>query len=237
MLTVVFRAVQCIEPPEEAAVATSVARLKGLGALTKAGELTPLGRHLALLPIDVQLGKVLIYGTILRCIDPILTVAAGMSGRSPFRAPMDKRGEADARKQALKWANSDHLTLVRVYNEWRSLHGSAQRSYAQQNFISYDTMRTIGDLRKDYAAVLADIGFLPGRGGFRSSSGGHHGELLPEFNACAEKPTVLQAALVAGLAPNLLKIKRPAKFADVMGSSMQVCAGVWGVRWCVEAWW
>lgn len=43
-------------------------RLKDLGALTKTGELTPLGRHLALLPIDVQLGKVLIYGTMLRCV-------------------------------------------------------------------------------------------------------------------------------------------------------------------------
>ena len=145
---------------------------------------------------------------------------------------MDKRGEADARKQALKWADSDHLTLVKVYNQWRTKRGSEARAFCNENFVSWDTMRTIGDLRKDYASVLADIGFLPGRRpsqrrgkGSRSSSDyGHHGEMLPSLNACAARSTVLQAALVAGLAPNLLKLRRPAKFADVMGSAMQATA-------------
>ena len=34
-----------------------------------------------------------------RCVDPVLTIAAGMSFRSPFLSPMDKRDEADAAKK------------------------------------------------------------------------------------------------------------------------------------------
>ena len=37
-----------------------------------------------------------------RCLDPVLTIAAGMSFRSPFLSPMDKRDEADAAKRYIR---------------------------------------------------------------------------------------------------------------------------------------
>lgn len=83
--------------------------LQDLGAIKASGEdftlgalgvdMTPLGFHLALLPIDPRLGKMLIYASIFSCIDPILTIAASMSLKSPFQAPMDKKREADAAKR------------------------------------------------------------------------------------------------------------------------------------------
>ena len=39
--------------------------------------LTPLGYHLAALPVNVRVGKMMLYGTIFRCLDPVLTIAAG----------------------------------------------------------------------------------------------------------------------------------------------------------------
>jgi HrpA-like RNA helicase len=50
--------------------------------------LTPLGEHLARLPLDVRLGKIIILGALLKCTDDTLTVAALLSGRSVFRRPM-----------------------------------------------------------------------------------------------------------------------------------------------------
>jgi hypothetical protein len=45
----------------------------------------------------------------------VLTIAAAMSFRSPFISPMDKRAEADAKKQAMvEGLHSDHLTLLKV---------------------------------------------------------------------------------------------------------------------------
>lgn len=44
-----------------------------------------------MLPVEPKLGKMLILGAILNCLDPILTVVAGLSVRDPFLAPLDKK--------------------------------------------------------------------------------------------------------------------------------------------------
>lgn len=40
--------------------------------------LTPLGYHLAQLPMDARVGKLLLVAAILQCLDPILTIAAAL---------------------------------------------------------------------------------------------------------------------------------------------------------------
>jgi ATP-dependent RNA helicase DHX57 len=52
--------------------------------------LTPLGKHLAHMPVDARVGKMLLFGALLGCLDPILTIAAAMSGRQLFVSPKDK---------------------------------------------------------------------------------------------------------------------------------------------------
>ena len=42
-------------------------------------ELTPLGFHLARLPLDPQTGKMILMASIFSCVDPILSVAASLS--------------------------------------------------------------------------------------------------------------------------------------------------------------
>lgn len=44
-----------------------------------------------MLPMEPKHGKMLILGAILKCLDPILTVAAGLSVRDPFLSPFDKK--------------------------------------------------------------------------------------------------------------------------------------------------
>lgn len=58
-------------------------------------ELTPLGAHLADLPVDVHIGKMILFGAIFRCLDPVLTIAAALSFKSPFVRPFGKEAEAD----------------------------------------------------------------------------------------------------------------------------------------------
>ena len=50
-----------------------------------------VGRYLSMLPVDPKLGKMLIMGAVFRCIDPVLTVVAGLSARDPFLLPQDKK--------------------------------------------------------------------------------------------------------------------------------------------------
>ena len=81
-------------------------------------ELTPLGVHLSLLPVDPRIGKLMLFGSVFQCIDPILTIAASLSFRSPFYAPVDSRDQADKVKRSVIPEQSDHLTLLRAYDGW-----------------------------------------------------------------------------------------------------------------------
>lgn len=56
--------------------------------------------------MEPKLGKMLILGVIFNCLDPILSVVAGLSVRDPFLAPLDKK---DVR-------NIHRLTIVLLYD-------------------------------------------------------------------------------------------------------------------------
>jgi HrpA-like RNA helicase len=44
--------------------------------------LTALGYHLAKMPVDVRIGRMLITASLLNCLEPALTVAAALAGKS-----------------------------------------------------------------------------------------------------------------------------------------------------------
>ena len=50
--------------------------------------LTALGWQLAALPVEPRIGKLLVYGALLGCLDPVLTIAAALAHRSPFVMPL-----------------------------------------------------------------------------------------------------------------------------------------------------
>jgi ATP-dependent RNA helicase DHX36 len=105
-------------------------------------ELTALGFHLATLPVEPRIGKMMIYGSLFGCIGPALTMAASMSSRSPFVAPFNQRDASDkAREQfCQKDENSDHLVVVNAFDEWLSIRlkrgDRAAHSFAHKNFLS-----------------------------------------------------------------------------------------------------
>lgn len=73
-----------IEPPSTESLNAAKQRLRDLGALTEEEKLTPLGYHLACLPVDVRIGKLMLFGAIFRCLDAALTIAASLAFKSPF---------------------------------------------------------------------------------------------------------------------------------------------------------
>jgi ATP-dependent RNA helicase DHX36 len=50
--------------------------------------LLPLGYHLARMPVDPHTGKMILFGAMLCCLDPILTVAASLSFKDAFMIPL-----------------------------------------------------------------------------------------------------------------------------------------------------
>ena len=128
-----------IEPPDEASIQSAIETLVTLQALKEDESLTSLGYHLGRLPVDVRVGKLLLYGCIFGCADSILTIAAIMSFKSPFVAPFDKRKEAQERKNEFSFEKSDHLTFLNAYNQWQAIKTQGRRmehAFLRQNYLS-----------------------------------------------------------------------------------------------------
>jgi HrpA-like RNA helicase len=53
------------------------------------------GCHLAQLPVDPKVGKMLLMGAVFQCMGPALTIAAALAHRDPFVLPIDRKEDAD----------------------------------------------------------------------------------------------------------------------------------------------
>lgn len=186
----------------------------GMGScseVTVTAELTALGFHLATLPVEPRVGKLIIYGALFGCVDPTLTIAALMSSKSPFISSFDMREVADEARQNFATEGSDHLTVLSAFTQWKEMRASkgdrAASNFLKQNYLSRMTLWQIDALRKQYAGLLVDIGFLPK--GFRIDDGQSRGKnnrpsISCGANANAENRALLKAILCAGLYPNVL---------------------------------
>ena len=104
-----------LEPPSTQSISDAVKRLQDVGAFDSDYNLTPLGHHLGALPVDVRIGKLIVYGAIFCCVDSALTIAACLSHKSPFATPFDKRHEVDAKRKEFSTGYSDQLTILKAY--------------------------------------------------------------------------------------------------------------------------
>ncbi|CAJ1977459.1 unnamed protein product [Sphenostylis stenocarpa] len=152
---------RALQSPEILAVQNAIEYLKIIGALDKDENLTILGRYLTMLPMEPKLGKMLILGAIFNCLDPILTVVAGLSVRDPFLTPLDKKDLAEAAKSQFCGAYSDHLALVRAYEGWKDAEMDlGGYEYCWKNFLSWQSMKAIDALRREFICLLKDTGLV-----------------------------------------------------------------------------
>lgn len=81
-------------------------------------DLTELGYHLADLPVEPHLGKMVLCAVVLKCLDPILTIACTLAYRDPFVLPTQasqKRAAMLCRKRFTAGTFSDHMALLRAF--------------------------------------------------------------------------------------------------------------------------
>ncbi|KAI3979355.1 hypothetical protein MKX01_036399 [Papaver californicum] len=153
---------RALQSPEPLSVQNAVEYLKIVGALDEKENLTTLGGYLSMLPVEPKLGKMLILGAIFKCLDPILTVVAGLSSRDPFLAPFDKKDLADSAKAQFAGRDfSDHLALVRAFKGWKDAEKEQSGyEYCWKNFLSSQTLKGINSLSKQFFYLLKDTGLV-----------------------------------------------------------------------------
>ena len=154
-----------LDPPLPKNVRRAIDALIDVKALTTTEDLTPLGRQLAKLPLDVFLGKLVILGAIYGCLDGMLTIAAILTSKSPFTAPIGQRQQADLAKLAFRRGDSDLLTVLNAYCSWRRVcvstsAAASEYQFCRKNYLSPQTLGNIEDLKAQLTAALMDAGFL-----------------------------------------------------------------------------
>ena len=63
-----------LDPPLPTIIHRAMSLLTSIGACVEGETLTPLGHHLAALPVHVRIGKMLLYAAILGCLEPIVSI-------------------------------------------------------------------------------------------------------------------------------------------------------------------
>ncbi|GLT60383.1 hypothetical protein SLA2020_331510 [Shorea laevis] len=183
-----------LQPPELLSVQNAVEYLKIIGALDENENLTVLGRNLSMLPVEPKLGKMLILGAIFNCLDPVMTIVAGLSVRDPFLTPFDKKDLAESAKAQFSGReHSDHLALVRAYEGWKE--AERQQSgyeYCWKNFLSVQTLKAIDSLRKQFFYLLKDSGLVD--------------QNIENCNAWSHDEHLVRSVICAGLFPGICSV-------------------------------
>uniref|UniRef100_A0A673G4P4 ATP-dependent RNA helicase DHX29 n=1 Tax=Sinocyclocheilus rhinocerous TaxID=307959 RepID=A0A673G4P4_9TELE len=193
---------RALDAPQQQAVCNAVSLLRKIGACQQDSyTLTPLGHHLAALPVNVKIGKMLIFGAIFSCLEPIATIAAAMSEKSPFVTPMSRKEEANLAKSALAVANSDHMTIYSAYLGWKSSRSEgtrAEMAYCRRHFLSRTALMTIEDVKHELIRMVEQAGFVASKPG-RTPRSRPGAEPKALGSLSQQDVSVLKAVLTAGL--------------------------------------
>ena len=151
-----------LDPPDRRSIRDGVQLLQELGAFDGDGEITPLGRRLAQLPVDPRLGRMILAAESENCVREILVVAAALAIPDPRERPADKEEAARQKHARFSDENSDFLSYV---NLWRYLRdqrkersGSSFRRMCREEFLHYLRIREWQDLTGQLRSIARDMG-------------------------------------------------------------------------------
>ena len=157
---------ETIEPPAAERVAAAMKDLTMVGALDVQNNLTPLGKVLLQLPVEVQVGRLVLLGAFFKCLDSALTLAAILTNRDPFVSPMHLKQEAAVAKHS--WTSSDFrsdaLAVLKAYNAWWEIQGrgdyAAANRFCSNNFLSKPTLLVIQKIKVHLLQSLYRAGVI-----------------------------------------------------------------------------
>jgi pre-mRNA-splicing factor ATP-dependent RNA helicase DHX38/PRP16 len=143
-----------MDPPPQDTITTSLFDLWALGAIDHVGDLTPMGRTMTAFPMDPSLAKLLITSSQeYACSEEMLTIVSMLSVPSVFYRPKERQEESDAAREKFFVPESDHLTLLHVYSQWKS--NGYSDSWCIRHFLHPKALRRAKEIREQIHDILA----------------------------------------------------------------------------------
>ncbi|CAG9863000.1 unnamed protein product [Phyllotreta striolata] len=141
-----------MDPPPQDNILNSLYQLWILGALDHTGVLTKLGRQMAEFPLDPPQCQMLIVSSQMGCTAEILIVVSMLSVPSIFYRPKGREEEADGVREKFQVPESDHLTFLNVYNQWKQNNYSSH--WCNEHFIHVKAMRKVREVRQQLKDIV-----------------------------------------------------------------------------------
>lgn len=149
-----------LQPPPERAVLAAVAGLQQVGALTPDEALTPLGHHLAQLPVDARVGKLLLLAAWLGCLAPCLTIAACLSYKPPFASALEQADAAAAARARLDQIDEERgaaqAGAAATRDALRSAEAALKGKKAERARVADGTRKAVAQ-REHYERKLDEV--------------------------------------------------------------------------------
>ncbi|PAN14104.1 hypothetical protein PAHAL_2G384100 [Panicum hallii] len=144
-----------MDPPPQENILNSMYQLWVLGALNNVGGLTEIGWKMVEFPLDPTLAKMLLMGEQLGCLDEVLTIVSMLSVPSVFFRPKDRAEESDAAREKFFVPESDHLTLLNVYLQWKS--NQYRGDWCNDHFLHVKGLRKAREVRSQLLDILKTL--------------------------------------------------------------------------------
>ncbi|XP_057325710.1 ATP-dependent DNA/RNA helicase DHX36 [Microplitis mediator] len=194
-----------MDPPEEKAIEVALNLLKNLNALDNNETLTPLGYHLARLPLDPRTGKMILWASMFSCVEPVFAIAASLSFKDAFYCPINKEEEVNAAKLKLGLGQfSDHIALAEALRQFEKGSDGQTRRFCSDHFLSSNILRLLTEMKQQFTQYLYEMKFLDSSNPSdeRANKNSHNLE-------------VVKAIVCAGLYPNIAIVQNTGSFVKL----------------------
>lgn len=200
-----------METPMRKAIADGYQLLHELGALDNLNQMTPIGRELAMLPVDPRIGRMILAARDYQCLKEMLVIAAALSIQDPRDRPMDAQEAADAAHKKFADSRSEFLSFLKIWQWFENAveHKQSNRKLQENcrsQFLSYLRLREWRDIHTQLLTIIRERGWP-----------------VSELDATYEQ---LHLALLTGLLGNVgCKTEDPTVFLGARGIRFRIWPG------------
>ena len=176
--------------------------------------LTPLGYHLSRLPMDAKVGKMLIIGCLLGCLDNALTIAAALSCSKSCFLPVSNKinpTSIEARDDLIEhgfggkdWpggaVKGDLIAVVAAYRSYAEKKHHMREKFCRDHALNCTVLIEMETLRRQFFDLIVDAGLVSKNNGFSDQD---------DCNIANDDALLTSCCLVGGLYPNICTLIRP----------------------------
>ena len=152
-----------LEPPDSRAIADGWQELGELGAIDDRRRMTPTGRLMARLPVDVKLGRMLVAANDRACLREMLAIASFLGIQDPRERPPEQRAAADNAHAQFVDYNSEFVGILKLWKAYQDAHGeltqSQLRKWCEKNFLGFLRMREWRELHRQLKLLVQELGW------------------------------------------------------------------------------